>query len=92
VVRGFPVRAYRADVRLTPTGDPSNPRTSGGAGSASAGGTTITWSVAFDPRIRGTGPVLWVALRLLILLFASSLARAAASLSPRRPDRRAGGS
>jgi hypothetical protein len=89
-VRGFPVRAYRADVRLTPTGDPSNLRTSCGAGAASAGGTTITWSVAFEPTIRGTGPVLWVVLRLLILLFASSLARSAASLSPRHPDREAG--
>lgn len=37
--RGFPVRSYRADVRLSPEG----------------GGTLISWSGALEPRVAYTG-------------------------------------
>jgi uncharacterized protein YndB with AHSA1/START domain len=59
LISGFPVRDYRADVDLTP--DP--------------GGTTLTWSVRFNPRLAGTGAVLWVVLRLLIFGFARGACR-----------------
>jgi hypothetical protein len=59
VLRGFPVRDYRADVSLTPTD----------------GGTTLTWSVRFNPKVAGTGAMMWVVLRLLIFGFARSVCR-----------------
>lgn len=59
LLSGFPVRNYRADVDLTP----------------SDGGTTLTWSVKFNPRVAGTGAVMWVILRILIFRFARGACR-----------------
>jgi hypothetical protein len=42
IVRGQPVRDYRADVTFMPDGD----------------GTLITWKATFEPRIPGTGGML----------------------------------
>jgi hypothetical protein len=60
IVKGFPVRHYRADVTLAP-----------GAG----GGTDITWAVTFDPLFRGAGTVTRAVLQLLIGQFARAVAR-----------------
>ncbi|HWD52854.1 MAG TPA: SRPBCC family protein [Acidimicrobiales bacterium] len=59
LLRGFPVRDYRADVTLTPTD----------------GGTTVTWSSRFNPKVAGTGAATWVVLRLLIFGFARGVCR-----------------
>jgi uncharacterized protein YndB with AHSA1/START domain len=55
---GNPVRDYRADVSLVPDG----------------GGTLITWSATFEPRIPGTGRALVAIYRRLIGSFARRLA------------------
>jgi len=59
LLRGFPVRDYRADVELRANEDR----------------TTLTWSVRFNPKIAGTGAVTWVVLRLLIFGFARGVCR-----------------
>lgn len=59
ILRGFPVRDYRADVIITPN----------------RGGTTLTWSAEFNPKVPGTGAVVWVILRLLLRGFARSVCR-----------------
>ncbi|HEV3265154.1 MAG TPA: SRPBCC family protein [Acidimicrobiales bacterium] len=59
LLRGFPVRDYRADVIITPNRD----------------GSTLTWSVQFNPKVTGTGAVMWVVLRLLIHGFARDVCR-----------------
>ena len=59
IVSGMPVRDYRADVVLEPT----------------EAGTAISWSVAFEPRFAGTGPVLAMILHGIITRFARGLAR-----------------
>ena len=59
LLRGFPVRDYRADVIITPN----------------RGGTILTWSVRFNPKVPGTGAVMWVVLRLLIRGFARNVCR-----------------
>ena len=59
LLRGFPVRDYRADVTITPN----------------RGGTILTWSVRFNPKVNGTGAVMWVVTRLLIRGFARSVCR-----------------
>ena len=55
---GNPVRDYRADVSLVPD----------------RGGTLITWSATFEPRIPGTGRALVAIYRRLIGSFARRLA------------------
>ncbi|MHB8431148.1 MAG: SRPBCC family protein [Acidimicrobiales bacterium] len=64
LVRGIPVRGYRADVVLRSEGN----------------GTAITWTGAFDARIPGTGRLLAVALSSLVARFARDAARYAESL------------
>jgi uncharacterized protein YndB with AHSA1/START domain len=59
IVKGFPVRHYRADVTCAPDGP----------------GTRITWAATFDPLVPGTGRLLVVVLRALITRFATSAAR-----------------
>jgi hypothetical protein len=63
IVRGQPVRNYRADVTLTRDGDD----------------TVITWAGTFDPLIPGTGMVLTVFFRRIITRFANGLADHAAT-------------
>lgn len=63
IVRGQPVRDYRADVDTAPEGT----------------GTRITWRASFEPKIPGTGAVLVRFYRGLIGGFARRVARAAAS-------------
>jgi uncharacterized protein YndB with AHSA1/START domain len=62
IVRGQPVRNYRADLTLTPDGD----------------GTLITWTGTFDPLIPGTGKLVTVIFRRIITTFANGLADYAA--------------
>jgi hypothetical protein len=59
ILRGFPVRDYRADVILTPN----------------RGGTILTWSAEFNPKVNGTGAVMWVITRLLLRGFARDVCR-----------------
>lgn len=66
ILSGMPVRRYRADVTLEPDG----------------GGTLLTWSARFEPRIAGTGPVLRAFFTLVLRDFARRLARAASSAPP----------
>jgi uncharacterized protein YndB with AHSA1/START domain len=66
IISGFPVRNYRADVVLT-----SEPP----SGDATGGGTTVTWSVRFEPQVPGTGLVMAGVLCLLIQGFCSSVCR-----------------
>jgi Polyketide cyclase / dehydrase and lipid transport len=58
IVKGFPVRNYRADVDLTPDG----------------GGTLITWSARFDEKVPGTGRLMVVVVTRLIRGFATDVA------------------
>lgn len=65
--RGLPMRGYRADVDLTPE----------------AGGTRITWTSSFEPKIPGTG---WLFQRMMTKVLGdltAALATYAASLAPR---------
>ena len=55
IVKGFPVRHYRADVTCEPDGT----------------GTIITWAATFDEKIPGTGPLMVLVLNRLIGRFAS---------------------
>jgi hypothetical protein len=59
ILSGFPVRDYRADVRLAPDG----------------AGTGITWSVGFDERLPGTGRVTEAVLHRIVRGFANGVAR-----------------
>ncbi len=68
ILSGFPVRDYRADVVLTSERQP------GDAASAPVG-TTVTWSVRFEPRVPGTGLVTAGFLRPLIRGFVTSVCR-----------------
>ena len=72
ILRGFPVRDYRADVVLAPTGGDGD---GGGVGGAASGGTTVTWSVRFEPRYPGTGAATGVVLQQIIQRFITSLVR-----------------
>jgi uncharacterized protein YndB with AHSA1/START domain len=64
VISGIPVRGYHADVDLHPD----------------VGGTTISWSGAFEPTIPGTGALLAGVLRHTVLGYA----RRAATEAERR--------
>ncbi len=59
ILKGFPVRHYRADVTCTPDGT----------------GTRITWAVTFDELVPGTARLTTAVLRRLITGFATSVAR-----------------
>jgi hypothetical protein len=59
VLKGIPVRHYRADVRCTPDGS----------------GTVIHWSAMFDTLIPGSGHLMKAILKRLIGRFASEAAR-----------------
>jgi hypothetical protein len=63
IVRGQPVRNYRANVTLTLDGD----------------GTLITWAGTFDPLIPGTGKLVTGIFRNIITRFANGLADHAAT-------------
>lgn len=58
---GWPVRGYRAEVRLEPDGT----------------GTSIVWSGSFDPAVPGTGGLVLALTRPMIAGFARRLATAA---------------
>jgi hypothetical protein len=58
IVKGFPVRNYRADVELTPDGS----------------GTLITWSSTFDEKIPGTGRLMEAVIARISRGFASDAA------------------
>lgn len=60
---GWPVKDYRAEVRLEPDGS----------------GTRIHWSGSFDPVLPGTGALVLAVTRPMITGFARRLAAAAAS-------------
>ncbi|HXX88629.1 MAG TPA: SRPBCC family protein [Acidimicrobiales bacterium] len=60
IVKGYPVRGYRADVRLTSLAD---------------GGTEIRWSGRYDAKVPGTGAVLQAFTRALMASFARRLVR-----------------
>jgi uncharacterized protein YndB with AHSA1/START domain len=64
ILSGLPVKRYRADVRLV----------------AEAGGTRITWSGVFVPKLPGTGFLLRAFLVLAVGGFARRLARHAAEV------------
>ena len=59
ILKGFPARHYRADVRCTPDGT----------------GTLITWSATFDELVPGTGHLMVLAVRALLRHFATAVAR-----------------
>jgi uncharacterized protein YndB with AHSA1/START domain len=59
IVKGFPVRHYRADVTCEREGT----------------GTAITWSATFDEMIPGTGHLMVAVLTRLLNRFATSAAR-----------------
>jgi hypothetical protein len=67
ILKGFPVRDYRADVVLTEAGR--------GDGGEPDGGTLVTWSVRFEPRYPGTGAVVDWTLQRIIQQFLTSLTR-----------------
>ena len=64
IVKGFPVRHYRADVTCTPDGP----------------GTMIDWSATFDTVIPWSGPLMVTVLRTTIHRFAIGAARYAEQL------------
>jgi uncharacterized protein YndB with AHSA1/START domain len=57
IVKGQPVRNYRADVTLTCVSD----------------GTLITWTATFDPLIPGTGKLVIAFFRRIVTTFANGL-------------------
>src|SRR5258708_26365945 len=63
MLKGNPVRNYRADVRLVPDGE----------------GTRITWSANFDPLVPGTGRLIAAFYRRLIGDMAKRVAAYAAT-------------
>ncbi|MGD0392933.1 MAG: SRPBCC family protein [Acidimicrobiales bacterium] len=64
IVKGFPVRHYRADVVLAPDGS----------------GTTVSWSATFDTMIPATGRLMAVVVARMIGGFASGAAAYAGQL------------
>jgi len=58
MLKGFPVRHYRADVRCTADGS----------------GTAIKWSATFDTLIPGTGHLMMTVLRAVLGRFANGVA------------------
>ena len=62
----LPVRDYRGDIDLEPVAE----------------GTSIRWSVAFDPKLPGTGPLVRRALDGFVAKLADGLARHAAQIAP----------
>ena len=65
ILSGFPVRDYRSDVTLEPSGT----------------GTRIDWAGSYTPRWPGTGPVLQRVLPALMRRFARDVARHADGLA-----------
>lgn len=65
MLSGMPVKNYLAHVELRDE----------------RGGTAISWTASFDPKVPGTGPVLRLVLAAALKKFAKSLARFAASPS-----------
>jgi uncharacterized protein YndB with AHSA1/START domain len=63
LLKGVPVREYRADVTLTPDGT----------------GTLITWTSTFEPKYPGTGWLMSAFLTAVLHDFARRLARHAAA-------------
>jgi hypothetical protein len=61
----LPVRDYRGDVDLEPVPE----------------GTRIRWTVAFDPKLPGTGPLVRRALDGFVAKLADGLARHAAAVA-----------
>jgi hypothetical protein len=59
IVRGLPVRRYRADVDLRPDGE----------------GTVVTWRGSFDEIVPGTGAVLRAILKRMTAGFARRVSR-----------------
>jgi hypothetical protein len=59
ILKGFPVRHYRADVRCVPDGS----------------GTLIKWSATFDAQIPGSGHLMAAVLRVVVSRFARGAAR-----------------
>jgi Polyketide cyclase / dehydrase and lipid transport len=66
VVKGLPVRHYRADVDLRPDGT----------------GTVVTWRGSFDEIIPGTGPALRLVLARMTRGFAVRVSRYAERVAP----------
>lgn len=67
VLSGLAVRGYRADIDLEPSAD---------------GGTHITWSSSFAPKVPGTGRVYETALQRATEGFVAGLAAHAATAAP----------
>jgi hypothetical protein len=81
IVRGFPVKDYRADVVLMSADVVGGGGARGGAGHP---GTTLTWSVTFDTKYPGTGALMRAVLGIIVGQFARQVCRYA--------DRRLAGS
>jgi hypothetical protein len=64
ILKGFPVRRYRADVTLTPEGP----------------GTVIRWHASFDTLLPGSGHLMVAVLKTVIRRFARGAARYAEAL------------
>jgi Polyketide cyclase / dehydrase and lipid transport len=60
IVKGYPVRDYRADIRLS---------------ARPGGGTDLHWSARFDAKVPGTGLVVQAFTRVLMANFARRLVR-----------------
>lgn len=82
MLRGMPVRRYRADVRFdpAPAGGPAG--TAGRVGRAGPGGTArtepgtvLTWSISFEPLVPGTGRPMRGLLRGIVGSFARGVTR-----------------
>ena len=69
ILKGFPVRNYRADVHLVPDGS----------------GTTVTWSATFDELVPATGRLMAAVLTRMIDRFASGAAAYAGRLHDQGP-------
>ena len=76
ILKGFPVRRYRADITLTPVG--SGPANGSGAvigsGTADGSGTVIRWGASFDTLIPGSGHLMVAVLKTVIGRFARGVA------------------
>jgi hypothetical protein len=66
MVRGLPVRHYRADVHLDKDG----------------GGTVVTWRCSVEALVPGTGPALRFVLERMVRGFATRLCRYADTVAP----------
>ena len=67
IVKGFPVRNYRADVTCTPDGP----------------GTVVSWVATFDPLVPGTGRLMVLVLNRMLGGFATGVARHADQVAKR---------